>query len=233
MSANDNFIKQIVAVRRKPDMTRKEFLNHRFQVPGTISDAPEDPDIKPEWSSLIHLFDGALGGRPDALNANQPWVGRDDITELYFWDWAHLKNVFTSEHVKTHVRPDGLNFSDMEAPLPIMAREKSLPLRTTRDLDDENGQVPKEIGIQPKGMDLAAYFGGSSMPTYHLAYKIFLNDRASVTAVRKAQKAFYENTQDELNQSESFVVFGIEGLIMDIGANTRFDPKRQPEMPDL
>lgn len=42
-----------------------------------------------------------------------------------------------------------------------------------------------------------------------------------MTAVRKAQKAFYENTQDELNQSGSFVVFGIEGLIMDIGANTR------------
>ncbi|RAK76707.1 uncharacterized protein BO72DRAFT_448694 [Aspergillus fijiensis CBS 313.89] len=82
-------------------------------------------------------------------------------------------------------------------------------------------------------MDLAAYFGGSSMPTYHLAYKTFLKDRASVTAVRKAQKAFYENTQDELNQSGSFVVFGIEGLIMDIGANTRFDPRREPEMPDL
>ncbi|RAH83062.1 hypothetical protein BO86DRAFT_408902 [Aspergillus japonicus CBS 114.51] len=82
-------------------------------------------------------------------------------------------------------------------------------------------------------MDLAAYFGGSSMPTFHLVYKILLRGRASVTAVRKAQKVLYESTQDELDQSKSFVVFGIEGLINDIGTNTRFDPRRQPKMLDL
>jgi hypothetical protein len=42
-----------------------------------------------------------------------------------------------------------------------------------------------------------------------------------VTAVRKAQAVSYGNTQDELNQSKSFVVFGVEGLIMDIETNTR------------
>ncbi|KAJ5767992.1 hypothetical protein N7533_000575 [Penicillium manginii] len=61
---------------------------------------------------VIHLFDGAFGGQPDALNANQPWFGRDDITELYYRDWVHLKSVFTSENVKTQVGPDALSFSD-------------------------------------------------------------------------------------------------------------------------
>ncbi|CAI7667536.1 unnamed protein product [Penicillium manginii] len=135
MSVKEKSIKRIVAIRRKPDMTRKEFLIHHFQVHGKISDSPK--------YIQIHLLDGAFGGRPDALNANQPWFGRDDITELYYSDWAHLKSVFTSEHVKTQVGPDALNFSDMEAQLPMMACEKSLPLRTGRR-NYENGQIPTE-----------------------------------------------------------------------------------------
>jgi hypothetical protein len=38
-------VKQIAAGRRKPDMSRKEYFDHRFRVHGTISDSPEDPNI--------------------------------------------------------------------------------------------------------------------------------------------------------------------------------------------
>jgi hypothetical protein len=40
-------LKQIAAGRQKPDMTRKEYFNHRFLVHGNISDAVEDVDQKP------------------------------------------------------------------------------------------------------------------------------------------------------------------------------------------
>jgi hypothetical protein len=103
--------------------------------------------------------------------------------------------------------------------------ERSLSPKITEALEanaaSEVWGLSVNIGIQPEGMDLAVCFGGSSMPTYHLVYKILLKDRASVTAVRKAQAVSYGNTQDELNQSKSFVVFGVEGLIMDIETNTR------------
>lgn len=40
-------IKQIAAGRRKPNMTRKEFFDHRFRIHGSLSDAIEDKDQKP------------------------------------------------------------------------------------------------------------------------------------------------------------------------------------------
>lgn len=48
MSSNENLIKQVVSIRRKPDMTRKEFLDHHFRIHGFISDEPGDPDHKPQ-----------------------------------------------------------------------------------------------------------------------------------------------------------------------------------------
>lgn len=41
-------LKQIAAARRKPDMTRKEYFNHRYRVHGHISDDVEDVNQKPE-----------------------------------------------------------------------------------------------------------------------------------------------------------------------------------------
>ena len=75
--------------------------------------------------------------------------------------------------------------------------------------------------MQPDGYDLKSYFGGSRMPAYTLVHKIFMKDRGSVTAIRKAQTAFYDSSKDYVNVHESLIVFGIEGLIMDIGNNIR------------
>ena len=41
-------IKQLATGRRKPDMTRKEYFDHRYQVHGYLSDMPEDADEKPQ-----------------------------------------------------------------------------------------------------------------------------------------------------------------------------------------
>lgn len=56
MSSNKTLVKQVVAIRRKPDMTRKEFLDHHYQVHGSISDGPEDSDIKPQSAKTLYVL---------------------------------------------------------------------------------------------------------------------------------------------------------------------------------
>lgn len=72
------------------------------------------------------------------------------------------------------------------------------------------------VGIVSSKFDLRAYFGGSSMPQYALVYKVFLKDAASVPAFRKAQKAIAEEGERLFDESESFVVFGKQVLVMDV-----------------
>ena len=144
-------IKQIACGRRKPEMTRKEYNDHRFQVHGRLSDGPSR-DVCPmwaaqdcpfyKWNHIINaqlsprkyiqtpIFDAAFGARPGGLNLNHPWVGRDDVTELYFRDMKHLQHVFNSEYVKTTIGPDGLLFADFEATMVLMAKEYAVPLLT-------------------------------------------------------------------------------------------------------
>lgn len=40
-------IKQIAAIRRKPELTRKEYLDQHYQVYGELSDIPKDLLLKP------------------------------------------------------------------------------------------------------------------------------------------------------------------------------------------
>jgi hypothetical protein len=95
------------------------------------------------------VFDSVFGSREGGpFNANQTWWGRDDTTELYFRDWDHVTKVFTSEHVKTNVGPDGAFFADFETSIVLMAYEKPLSLQTrlqqqnsAKALDEGNATV--------------------------------------------------------------------------------------------
>ncbi|KAH7254285.1 uncharacterized protein BKA55DRAFT_510323, partial [Fusarium redolens] len=125
-------IKQIAAGRRKPNMTRKEYFDHRFRIHGSISDATEDKDEKPYKYIQTQVFDSAFGSRQGGpLNANQNWVGRDDTTELFFRDWDHVQRCFSSNYVKTTIAPDGPFFADFETSVVLMAYEKTIPLQTS------------------------------------------------------------------------------------------------------
>ncbi|KAF5655297.1 hypothetical protein F25303_705 [Fusarium sp. NRRL 25303] len=125
------YIKQIATGRRKPNMTRKEFFDHRFRIHGSISDGVEDKDQKPYKYIQTQVFDSAFGSRPGGpLNANHNWVGRDDTTELFFRDWDHVQKCFSSEYVKTTIAPDGPFFADFETSVVLMAYEKTIPLQT-------------------------------------------------------------------------------------------------------
>ncbi|RBQ78508.1 hypothetical protein FVER14953_07697 [Fusarium verticillioides] len=124
-------IKQIATGRRKPNMTRKEFFDHRFRIHGSISDATEDKDQKPHKYIQTQVFDSSFGSHPDGpLNANHNWVGRDDTTELFFRDWEHVQKCFSSDYVKTTIAPDGPLFADFETSVALMAYEKNIPLQT-------------------------------------------------------------------------------------------------------
>ncbi|KAH7070379.1 hypothetical protein BKA63DRAFT_578933 [Paraphoma chrysanthemicola] len=131
MSPPTQMIKQIAAGRRKPNMTRKEYFDHRFRIHGSISDGTSDKNFKPHKYIQTQVFDAAFGPRPDGpLNANHHWVGRDDTTELYFRDWEHVLNCFSSEYIKTKVGPDGPLFADFETSISLMASEETVKVDT-------------------------------------------------------------------------------------------------------
>ena len=55
-------------------------------------------------------------------------MGRDDVTELTFRGWDHLKQVFSSNWVKTKLGPDGPLFADFETTMALLATEEPVPL---------------------------------------------------------------------------------------------------------
>ncbi|UPK91065.1 hypothetical protein LCI18_002000 [Fusarium solani-melongenae] len=139
-------IKQIAVGRRKPNMTRKEYFDHRFRIHGRIADGTEVLAHKPQYVKnkyiQTQIFDSAFGSRPDGpLNANHPWCGRDDTTELYFRDWDHVIACSTSDYVKEVVGPDGPFFADFEASIALMAYEKLVPIRTAAALQTKKGEA--------------------------------------------------------------------------------------------
>lgn len=77
------------------------------------------------------VFDSVFGARKGGpVNANQHWVGRDDVTELFFRDGEHVLRCFTSDHVKEKVGPDGAQFADFETNIVLMAHEKVVDINT-------------------------------------------------------------------------------------------------------
>jgi hypothetical protein len=195
------------------------------------------------------------------------------MTELYFRDWDHLKSCFGSEHVRTTIGPDAINFNDLETAIPIMAIEKPLQFEspnppspvpkegsrnvavlflaskstdTETQLEDRFSSallnalqlhaqndvygVQANIGIPSSQFDIRAYFGGKDMPQYPVVYKLYMRSSESVAAVRKAQSVFMGEMGEWIDPGESFIAFGKEGLVLDVGGEVKFDAGRQPEI---
>jgi hypothetical protein len=70
-------------------------------------------------------------------------------------------------------------------------------------------------------LDMSAFGPGSNMPKWGLVYKVLIKDRASTTSIRKAQHAFYEAAAEQVNPGDSFILFGIEGLINSVGQDVK------------
>ncbi|KAI8932078.1 hypothetical protein NX059_010965 [Plenodomus lindquistii] len=277
-SPNPTVLKQIACLRRKSNLTRKEFFDYHFQVHGSLSDSPKEADEKPSKYIQTHFFDAAFGEKQGGIagTGNHAWVGRDDMTELYFRDWEHLKGCFSSQFVRETIGPDGPNFNDLETAIPLMAVEKTLDwkpntntatnsrpthgyrtvavlflaVKSTEESEEQLEQkfspalsqaleryavneilgIVANIGIPASKFDIRAYFGGKNMPDYPVVYQISLKDHNSVTAVRKAQKAFMQSF-GEIDASNTFIAFGKEGLVLDAEAGVEFSKDRQPQLP--
>ncbi|KAF3398548.1 hypothetical protein F1880_005729 [Penicillium rolfsii] len=256
---NEDYIKNIVGIRRRPNMTRKEFYDHHFRVHGYLSDAPQDKNIKPHKYMQTHVFDSAFGNSPEGPNANHSWVGRDDVTELFFRDLAHLGSSSSSPYLALKIAPDGPKFAESGSPTAILAPEKRVSLkidivapaipegkRTVAILfvsfadksmiDSEQAEKvlsPKLVDAlqthPPKdawglivnvdidlGFDMMAFF-----------------DCSSVTSIREAQNTFYRDTAEYVSPNNSFILFGVEGLINDMDKDIRFDVQNQPRLDEL
>ncbi|KAJ4399547.1 hypothetical protein N0V91_009372 [Didymella pomorum] len=271
-------LKQIACLRRKSNLTRKEFFDYHFQVHGSMSDEPSDADQKPHKYIQTHFSDAAFGERPDSAKGtgNHAWTGRDDMTELYFRDWAHLKACFGSSYVRTKIGPDGANFNDLETAIPLMVLEKPLDFESKVPASDmsEDGYrtvavlfvatpsspeeadaelleqrfspllidalakyagddvygVQANVSIPASQFDIRAYFGGRNMPEYPVTYKLYMKDDSGVAAVRSAQKAFMAQMGERIDAGNTFIAFGKEGLVLDVGNGIKFDESRQPRI---
>jgi hypothetical protein len=87
-----------------------------------------------------HIFDSAFGNSSEGPNANHPWVGRDDVTELYFRDVAHLGSTFSSAYVHDKIMGDGPKFAEAGPPTTVMAREKRVPFNANFSPEVPEGQ---------------------------------------------------------------------------------------------
>ncbi|RBQ77170.1 hypothetical protein FVER14953_13930 [Fusarium verticillioides] len=133
-----SYLKQVVAIRRKPGLTRQEFFDYHFQVHGRLSHGPS-PEVTPSKYFQTHIQDAVYNHQEgQGVNANPWWAFSDDIVELYFQSEDHMKMCFTSQYAKEHVGPDGVNFSDFASALPVCVQERVVPLHESVNAASED-----------------------------------------------------------------------------------------------
>ncbi|KAE8364279.1 EthD domain-containing protein [Aspergillus caelatus] len=135
-------VKQLVALRRKAGLTKEEYCDYHYQKHGAVSTAPTATET-PRKYFQTHFIDAAYHADPTqhVPNAHPPWAFSDGVTELYFDSPEHLKHVFQSEWVAQKVGPDGANFSDFSAVLPMFVREDTVPLSIASASASETHQL--------------------------------------------------------------------------------------------
>lgn len=114
--------KQLAVVRRRSGLTHKEYLNYHAIVHGLKSwNAPMDNSY-PVAYIQDHVFDSAFGVNNSV--ANQVYVGRDDVTELYGNSSTSFTVAPTTNYTAQVIGPDGSNFNDMDTAFSMLAYEK-------------------------------------------------------------------------------------------------------------
>lgn len=91
---------------------------------------------------------------------------------------------------------------------------------------DEMYGLQANISIPASQFDIRAYFGGKNMPEYPVTYKMYMKDNAGMAAVRKAQRAFMEEMSAQIDAGNTFIAFGKEGLVLDVGNGVRVSHAR-------
>ncbi|KAJ0334886.1 hypothetical protein COL922a_010097 [Colletotrichum nupharicola] len=119
-----SFPKQLAVIRRRSGLTHKEYLEYHTLVHGQKSwNAPHD-NAWPIAYTQNHVVDGVFGANNTV--ANQIYVGRDDVNELY----SSAADSFTSppptNYTETVIGPDGVDFNDMPTAMSMLATETFL-----------------------------------------------------------------------------------------------------------
>ena len=83
------------------------------------------------------------------------------------------------------------------------------------------------VNIAIEQFNIRDYFGEKHMPQYHVRYKTFIKDAGSVSTVRKAQKAFLGSVGGKVDESNTFVAFGVEGMFIDVGDGMKVSNRRR------
>ncbi|KXH26304.1 hypothetical protein CSIM01_03682 [Colletotrichum simmondsii] len=116
--------KQLAVVRRRSGLTHKEYLYYHTLVHGQKSwNAPRD-DSFPAAYIQSHVFDGVFGANNSV--ANQVYVGRDDIAELYSSSPTSFLGPPSTNYTETVIGPDGANFNDFPVAMSMIATETFL-----------------------------------------------------------------------------------------------------------
>ncbi|KAF5537536.1 Opine oxidase subunit B [Fusarium mexicanum] len=153
------YIKQIVAIRRKPGLTRQEFFDYHFQVHGKLSQGPS-PDVTPSKYFQTHIQDAVYNHQEGrGVNANPWWGFSDDIVELYFQSEDHMKTCFSSQYAREHVGPDGVNFSDFVSALPVTVQERVIPLHESENAPSEDIDT---LSVSPVAMYYLTVIGDNT-----------------------------------------------------------------------
>lgn len=113
-------LKQIVLIRRKAGQSISQFFKYHYQEHGRLSVGPT-PQETPLAYYQTHFFDSSYSSSTPAMPS---WAGHNDQAELYFSDGPHIGQVFGSAHVREVVGPDGKNFNDFAAAIPMFVVEE-------------------------------------------------------------------------------------------------------------
>ncbi|KAF4442967.1 hypothetical protein F53441_11611 [Fusarium austroafricanum] len=222
------YIKQIVAVRRRGGLTRKEFFDYHFQVHGKLTQGPS-PEATPSKYFQTHIEDAAYKPQQDQVpNANPWWAFSDDVIELYFQSEDHLNSVYGSEHVRKVVGPDGANFSDFGAALPITVQERNVPIQgaSLGDIDPLVGSSAALYFISTANIDVGGLIVGFADCLQQFASSQVRSLVANTPAdLRVDTDAYFRSNPNrpKFNLIFSVLLHGKEGLSDVRKAQTHFE----------
>ncbi|WP_030541071.1 EthD domain-containing protein [Sphingobium sp. DC-2] len=114
-------LKVVAAVRRRPGMTYREFIDYIVNVHGGLTLA--NPLGLARYVQN-HVVDGAYSTGAYASYGGA--THRDSVTELYFRSPDDLKRTFTDPYTITVIAPDGEKFSETATTQMAFTRETCL-----------------------------------------------------------------------------------------------------------
>ncbi len=130
-------IKQMAIVKRKSDMTHREYLDYIEHVHGVLARKYNNGTLLKYTQN--HIYDGAYGFQQGKNNTMT--TDYDSITELYFENHETMARNLQDPDTVKHIASDGVNFADEQYTIPLIVEEKEITVN----------------GSQKKGMKVIYY----------------------------------------------------------------------------